>query len=489
VIDLRPAGRDDVGFLREMLYEAAFWRPGTPRPPLDEALAAPALARYLDRFGRPGDTGVVAFDRHDRPVGAAWYRRFSPREPGYGFVDGATPELTIAVRPEARGTGVGGRLLDALVGRAREQGLAGLSLSVADGNPARRLYERHGFEVVAVHEGATTMRRAVAPRPRPAGGGLALSRRLYDDVVAPQLRAAGIDHAACLLGPGSEVLGFDDARSTDHDFGARLQVLTGRVVTLDLPEHFDEWPVMVEVTTPGTLLTRLVGFDPSRPGRPTLDDWLLTPSQRLLEATAGAVHHDGPGTLTAARAALAWYPHDVWLHALACQWRRVAQEEPFAGRAGEAGGDLRSRQLAARVARDLVRLAFLLERRHAPYGKWLGTAFAGLDAAAAVGPLLGRALGAAGWEDRSRALAEAASELARRHDGLGVTEPLDPSPRRFWDRPYLVLDADRYALACERAITDPAVRALPRHRGTIDQWVDGTDALAAYRTWNSQGLT
>jgi GNAT superfamily N-acetyltransferase len=156
-VELRPAGRDDVPFLREMLYEAAYWRPGDARPPLDEALAAPALARYLDGFGRAGDVGIVAYDG-DVPIGAAWYRRFSPREPGYGFVDGATPELSIAVAPAARGKGVGVELLRALLDRAREQGLPGLSLSVANDNQARRLYERAGFEVVEEHEGSTTMR-------------------------------------------------------------------------------------------------------------------------------------------------------------------------------------------------------------------------------------------------------------------------------------------------------------------------------------------
>ena len=161
-MELRPATRDDLPFLREMLYEAAFWRGGEGRPPLDEAFATPQLGRYLDGFGRAGDTGVIAVDERGRPVGAAWYRRFSPREPGYGFVDGATPELSIAVAPDQRGTGVGRLLLDALVALAGEQGLPGLSLSVANDNPAKRLYERAGFEVVEDHGDSTTMRRLVS---------------------------------------------------------------------------------------------------------------------------------------------------------------------------------------------------------------------------------------------------------------------------------------------------------------------------------------
>ena len=164
-MQLRSAGRDDLPFLEQMLYEAAFWRPDGDRPPMAEALASPALSRDLAGFGRPGDTGVIA-DEGDRPVGAAWYRRFSPREPGYGFVDGATPELSIAVVVEWRGRGVGRRLLDALLERAREQGLPGLSLSVANDNPAKRLYEAAGFELVEDTGDSSTMRRLLSNHGR-----------------------------------------------------------------------------------------------------------------------------------------------------------------------------------------------------------------------------------------------------------------------------------------------------------------------------------
>ena len=44
--------------------------------------------------------------------------------------------------------------------------------------------------------------------------GLELSRRFYVDVVAPLLER--IRHSAARLGEGSEVLGFDTIRSTDH---------------------------------------------------------------------------------------------------------------------------------------------------------------------------------------------------------------------------------------------------------------------------------
>ena len=59
--------------------------------------------------------------------------------------------------------------------------------------------------------------------------GLRLAGEFYAEVVRPLLgqEFPGLRYAAALLGPGSEVLGFDTERSTDHDWGPRLQVFLG----------------------------------------------------------------------------------------------------------------------------------------------------------------------------------------------------------------------------------------------------------------------
>lgn len=80
--------------------------------------------------------------------------------------------------------------------------------------------------------------------------------------------------------------------------------------------------------------------------------------------------------MTERRDVLRWYPDDVWRYVLAAGWLRIDQEEPFVGRTGGSGDDLGSRIIAARIARDQTKLAFLVERRWAPYSKWLGRAFA-----------------------------------------------------------------------------------------------------------------
>jgi hypothetical protein len=102
-VNIRPAGPEDVEFLKKMLYEAAAWNPDWPHEQVIEALANPMVERYHRGWGRPGDAGVIA-ELDGEPVGAAWYRLFTAEEPGYGFVDEETPELGIAV---SRCTGAG----------------------------------------------------------------------------------------------------------------------------------------------------------------------------------------------------------------------------------------------------------------------------------------------------------------------------------------------------------------------------------------------
>ena len=91
---------------------------------------------YVKAWGRPGDAAMIALV-DGFPVGAAWFRLFRASAPGYGFVDEQTPELAIAVVPNARGKGVGSALLEALLERARSEGYPALSLSVDRRNRAR----------------------------------------------------------------------------------------------------------------------------------------------------------------------------------------------------------------------------------------------------------------------------------------------------------------------------------------------------------------
>jgi hypothetical protein len=338
-------------------------------------------------------------------------------------------------------------------------------------------------------------------------GGAELSRRFYEEAVEPVLRRRfpELTFSACLLGYGSEVLGLDDERSRDHNWGPRLRVLIGEsdwsvrdrvsealadelpVSFLGFPTNFENrggaWqptaiergPVQhrVEFWLPGAFFEFYLGFDARR--GTTTEDWLAIPTQRLLEVTAGPVFHDGLGVLERVRKELAWYPADVWRYVLACQWQRIAEEEAFVGRTDEVGDELGSRIILARLARDLVRLWLLVHRQYPPYSKWLGSAFTRSTPPAALVTSLDAALTAPRFADREQALAAAYEIVAQATNALGLASEVDPSPR-LHGRPYLIIRGERFASALRESITDATLRERPLV-GAIDQYVDSTAVL------------
>ena len=342
--------------------------------------------------------------------------------------------------------------------------------------------------------------------------GLDLSRLLFEEAVAPLLAEEhpGLRYAAARVGSGSEVLGFDTPRSADHEWGPRLDLfvsardadeLAGPIRTLlseRLPKRIGGWPTNFRekddpldpvgqmAETPGPVnhrisvqsvsgwLRRQLGVDGLTD--PTTLEWLAMPQQRLAEAAGGAVYRDDTGELTRARAMLTWYPDQIWRYLLACQWQRISQQEAFAGRAAEVGDELGSALVVARLARDLVRLALLFARRYAPYDKWLGSAFAQLPSAQRLGPRLRGAVGASDHETRERELARAYAIAGQLHNETGLTAAIDPTPRHYYGRPFLVLHAERFAEALRATISDPELRTLPA-TGGVDQWADSADLL------------
>src|SRR5205823_13109029 len=141
-------------------------------------------------------------------------------------------------------------------------------------------------------------------------------------------------------------------------------------------------------------------------------EWLALPEQNLRTIRSGGVWHDGTGDLTRLRSLLHWYPDHIWRYLLRAQWRRIEQEEAFPGRCAEVGDELGSRVVAARMVREVMHLAFLIEREYMPYSKWLGTAFSRLRCAAEMQPALEAALAATTWPERERALSTAYETVA-----------------------------------------------------------------------------
>ena len=329
-------------------------------------------------------------------------------------------------------------------------------------------------------------------------GGATLCREFYSQAIRPLVeeRFPGLAYSAGLFGSGSEVLGYDDRVSTDHDWRPRVFIFLSeadfeangndleRVLLQGIPPVFQGYG-----TQPGTnaedprnhfvfsvhrYFEQYLGVNPYQ--EIAAVDWLLLAEQRLLSVTSGRIFHDPRGELQLVQERLRYFPDEIWRYLLACQWHRISQEEAFVSRAGDVGDELGSRLIASRLTRELMRLCFLIERRYAPYSKWFGTAFSQLPCARQFEPIFQNIVAATHWKERERALARAYELIAGMHNALGVTEPLATAVSSYHGRPYLVIHAERFAQALFGTLADPVLRRLPPI-GSIDQWVDCTDIL------------
>jgi len=314
--------------------------------------------------------------------------------------------------------------------------------------------------------------------------GLQLSRELYEELVRPVLDAGlgGVRHGAALLGRGSEVLGFDDEMSTDHDWRPRVLLFLSEedldrhggeiddALKRELPETFHGHPADIALhTVRGYFLERLaLDLDREIEAR----DWLTLPEHGLRMLTAGAVFHDEVG-LQAARDRIAYYPRDVWLYLMVAGWWRIHPEANLVGRTGVVGDELGSALIGNRLVSDVMRLCFLMEREYAPYSKWFGTAFSRLGCGPDLTPTLWEVVRAETWQAREVALLVAYEKLTAIHNALHLTEPVATQVVQMWDRPFRVAWADVPDLL-HAEIEDPAVLRIAERWpiGPVDQFRD-----------------
>jgi hypothetical protein len=337
--------------------------------------------------------------------------------------------------------------------------------------------------------------------------GLALNRRFYYEVVGPLLEKhfPKLKHSAALIGNGSDVQGWDDASSMDHNWGPKLRLFlpennfkrtsaaVNRMLRKDLPRQFLGYPTSYTPLSNGYIKQRLIpttkgpinhlikfytirsffehylGFNPKK--RITVIDWLTFPEQALLEITGGEVFHDDVG-LKKMRAKFAYYPHDVWLYILRIQWGRIANELSYHARAGKSQDELGAYILAARMVRRIIKMAFLLEKRYAPYAKWLGTAFNRLSSAPKLKPILLNVLRSKNWRARQRNLALAWQILAQMQNNLDLFKPLSTELSDFHGRGYNVVDIEPFLKEIERHIKNKKLRHMKFLVGSVDQFID-----------------
>lgn len=328
--------------------------------------------------------------------------------------------------------------------------------------------------------------------------GIELCRRFHKEIVEPVMadNYPCLNYSSALIGPGSEVLGYDTEMSTDHDWGPRVYLFLGRHDSLyadriksalreRAPERFYGFPIDLStsvITTVPSFIASYLAVDEDE----CLErlDWLTFSSQSLLEITRGEVYRDDNGELAALRKQYAYYPHDIWLYLMASTWQRIGQEEHLMLRAGFIGDELGSSIIASRLVRDMMNLCFLIERQYAPYPKWFGTAFKRLKCSEQMMPYLWTVQTAAVWREREFALNHAYRQLSSMHNLLGITEKVADDVSFFYDRPFKVMNGEGIARLIADEIKDTDIQRLSQNHliGSIDQISDNTDFKKMSRT-------
>lgn len=337
--------------------------------------------------------------------------------------------------------------------------------------------------------------------------GLTLNERYYTEIVAPLLRQYDptLCYSASLIGYGSDVLGYDNATSMDHNWGPRMQIFVGKGDV----ERIEEIKAYLRAHLPGEFLGFSTHFSQKGPdgtqhmekytdgevnhlievysledyfaeflhkdaAELTALDWLCIPEQRLVELTRGRVFHDGLGRLNEMRQVLRYYPHDVRLIKLAAYWDCVNNEEAFVGRAVEFGDLTGLKLLAARMVNVMLKVCFVVKERYIPYSKWFTRGFEDLG----LPEIKAQALEVLTENEPAAIESKLAvlymMVLALQNASAGVPR-VERAISDYYNRPYKVIKAGEIVDGLRTAIVDERLRNLDLTLVGLDNKLDSSD--------------
>lgn len=139
---MRP---DEHSLLEDFLYEAIFVPADFVRKvPRSIIFDDPMCKVAFEGFGSTEDDIALVATLDDKSIGACWVRTTNE----YGHIDDRTPSFSISLYETYRGNGIGTALMTAVLEELRSRGFERASLSVQKENPAARLYQRLGFEII-----------------------------------------------------------------------------------------------------------------------------------------------------------------------------------------------------------------------------------------------------------------------------------------------------------------------------------------------------
>jgi hypothetical protein len=333
--------------------------------------------------------------------------------------------------------------------------------------------------------------------------GKQLCEQFFFEIAEPLLKKhfPTLLYSAGLLGYGSDVLGYDDIVSTDHMWGPRFYLFLNeedfhlkpsimKCFSESFPYEYQGFSVNFStpnpndggVQTPENISEGYVNplifihtfeeFLENYLGRSDVDgftslDWLSFSEHRLLALTAGNIFADNLN-LQNTLDKLSYYPENVRRYLLFSNWELISQEQAFVKRCASVNDEIGSILACARISDRLMRLAFLYKKQYAPYSKWLGTAFTGLDIDDKIKQCIHHALKASSISGREKNLVTAQKLVADLHDISGITEPVRAEITNYFGRDICVISADRIAEKIQKTFDDDLFSSMPP-LGTLSQ--------------------
>lgn len=230
-------------------------------------------------------------------------------------------------------------------------------------------------------------------------------KQFYLEYIAPMIHNKFADYesriAIGLVGEGSDCFGYDDTISTDHDYGIGLCIwLTDEdyeQIGMSLKQAYEEVLTVYhqEKSSESNLSVSL--FIDDRRGVFRIGDfyqmllsvrlpenvvstgclpdsfWDAVSEDKLATAVNGEVYRDDLGVFTAVRnTLLAYYPEHIWKKRLAVELYHFSQNAQSNYARMMARQDYVTANLCVMQAvKSTMAIVYLLNRRYAPYYKWM----------------------------------------------------------------------------------------------------------------------
>lgn len=240
--------------------------------------------------------------------------------------------------------------------------------------------------------------------------GLELSERYYEAYGKEMLArfpALDREYAAGLVGRGSECFGFDDEISRDHDYGPSFCVWLRRDVYEQygrkVQEAYEKMPAeflgvpgrVMEETGRGRVGVLCLedfyyGLLGTEHVPETNAEWMRLKDENLSTATNGEVFEDRLGAFSHMREGLlSYYPEDVRIKKIVARMAGMSRAGQYNYmRAMRRGERVAAELFLQKFIRESMQLVYLLNRRYAPFDKWLHRGMKDLDTCSEIGDMI-----------------------------------------------------------------------------------------------------